>query len=250
MNTRTFVRCASAAAVAASLTLAGGATASAATVSAPTASSTTPVPSPTPGVTLAQLKARCNTEVQRRLASLAADQSFIQKASALTASDRAALLQIVTGDEPALTALDATIQADTTLKQAHQDCAQIVTGFRVYVLQEPKMHEVIASDTVTGTNTSLRQVAGLLAADINDANLPPAAKQAAQEALNDLYAKVAASEAIIGGVSASLIPLTPAGYPTPDVSVLQKGEQSITSARQDLHGARADVDAILRILGK
>ncbi|HEX3606197.1 MAG TPA: hypothetical protein VH134_09770 [Candidatus Dormibacteraeota bacterium] len=230
--------------IAASLTAAG-------TMTAAAAATPTTSPKPTPSTTtLAALKARCNTEVQRRIASLNADRGFIQQATNLTDADRTALLQIVTTDVPALTALDATIQSDTTLDQARSDCRQIVTGFRVYVLQEPKMHGVIAADAVTVTDSSLRKLAALLAADINAANLPPAQKQAAQEALDDLYAKVAASEAAIGGVSASLLPLTPAGYPAPDVTVLKAAQQSIRTARTDLDGARHDVDTILHLLGR
>lgn len=153
-------------------------------------------------------------------------------------------------DVPALTALDARIQADTTLAAAHADCAQIVTGYRVYVLEEPTMHGVIGADAVTAADGSFRNLAGLLAADINAAALPPAVRQAAQEALGDLYARVSASEAAIGGASASLLPLTPAGYPTPDVTVLEAAQRSIHTARTDLDGARHDVDLILHALGR
>jgi hypothetical protein len=217
---------------------------------------TTPSPSPSAlpstaphTANLAALKARCNVAVQRRLGVLHTDNSFIERSSALSSADRATLQGQVSADEQGLTTLDATIQSDTTLAQAHADCERIVTGFRVYVLEDPKIHEVIAADGVGQVNASLQTLIPELQSLINASTVPPADKAAAQHELNDLVSKIDASRTSISGVTGSVINLTPAGWPGNQVD-LQSARQNIKTARTDLSGARADVNHILQLLGQ
>jgi hypothetical protein len=208
------------------------------------------VPSPVPHtVNLVALKARCNVAVQRRLAVLHTDSTFVAQSSALSSADRATLQGQISEDEQGLTALDATIQSDTTLAQAHADCERIVTGFRVYVLEDPKIHEVIAADGVSRVNGSLQTLIPELQSLINASTVPPADRAAAQHELNDLTSKVNASQTSISGVTASVINLAPAGWPGNQVD-LQSARQNIKTARTDLVGARADVNHILQLLGQ
>jgi hypothetical protein len=208
------------------------------------------VPSPvTHTGNLVALKARCNVAVQRRLGVLHTDNTFVQQSSALSSADRATLRGQISADEQGLTALDATIQSDTTLAQAHADCERIVAGFRVYVLEDPKIHEVIAADGVGRVNGSLQTLIPELQSLIDASTVPPADQAAARNKLNDLISKVDASRTSISGVSASVINLTPAGWPGNQVD-LQSARQNIKTARTDLSGARADVNHILQLLGE
>jgi hypothetical protein len=185
--------------------------------------------------------------VQRRLGVLHTDDAFVEQSSALSSADRATLKGQIGADEQGLTALDATIQSDTTLAQARADCERIVTGFRVYVLEDPKIHEVIAADLAGKVNGSLETLIPELRSLINGSTVPPADKAAAQNDLNDLTSKVDASQTSISGVTASVIDLTPAGWPGNQV-VLHSARQNIKTARADLSGARADVNHILQLL--
>jgi hypothetical protein len=230
----------------AGLGLAGSVAVDAATTSTPSpAASATPAPQT---VTLATLKAHCNAAVQRRLGTLAADDTFVKDSAALTGGDRTTLEGQISADQQGLIALDATIQSDSTYKQTLADCKTIVTGYRVYVLEDPKIHEVIAADGVTKVNQTFSTLIPELQSLINNSSVSAKVKAEAQTALNDLTSKVAAAYTSISGVTSSMIDLTPAGWPGNQV-VLKSAAGNIKTARADLDGARAGANHIIQLLG-
>lgn len=232
----------SAAAFAASATfgLAGTAGASA---------STTPSPSPpVSAVNASAMKSHCNNAVQRRLGTLGADATFVKQSAALTATDRATLESQISADQAGLAALDTKIQADTTPAQVKSDCMLIVTDYRVYVLEDPKIHEVIAADGISDVNSMFATLDPQLQSLINASREPASVKAQAQTELNDLMSKVTAATTSISGVSASIINQQPGGWPGNKVT-LQSAQQNIDTARDDLVGARADAGNILKLLG-
>ena len=245
MNARLLARGAATLTVTAGLGLAGSVAVDAAG---------TPTPSPTaapitvPNTTaLATLKAHCNVAVQRRLATLAADNTFV-KGSAATTGDQATLEEQIGADEAGLTALDATIQGDATYHQAWADCQTIVTGYRVYVLEDPKIHEVIAADGISKVDATFATLIPELQALIDNASVSATVKAQAQTDLNDLTSKVDASHTSISGVAASVIDLAPAGWPGNQVD-LKSAQQNIKTAHSDLDGAARDANQIIKLLG-
>ncbi|MGA7987731.1 MAG: hypothetical protein WCB51_04965 [Candidatus Dormiibacterota bacterium] len=247
MNAGFLIRTVATLTVTAGLGLAGSVAVDADGTPAPSPSS---VPSPAPHtLTLAALKARCNTAVQRRLGTLGADDTFVRQSAALTSADQTTLEGQITADQQELTALDRTIQGDTTIAQAHSDCELIVTNYRVYVMEDPKIHEVIAADGITKVNASVATLIPELRTLINNSSLSATIKAQAHSDLNDVTSKVDASHTSISGVTASVINLVPAGWPGNKVD-LQSAHQNIRTARTDLAGARADVNHILQLLGE
>jgi hypothetical protein len=216
---------------------------------------TTPVPSPSAAPTpaphslsLGALKVRCNSAVQRRLGTLGTDDTFVKQSSALTGVDQTALEAQISTDQTGLTALDKTIQGDSTFMQAHADCELIVTDYRVYVMLDPKIHEVIAADGVSKVNSTFETLIPELQSLINASSVSATVKAKAQADLNDLTSKVNASHTSISGVTASVINLTPSGWPGNQVD-LKSARSNIQTARTDLAGARTDVSHILQLLG-
>ena len=84
MNTRTIARGVATLTLTAGLGLAGSVAVDADTTPVPSPSAT-PTPAPHT-VSLAALKVRCNTAVQRRLGTLGADDTFVKQSSALTSA--------------------------------------------------------------------------------------------------------------------------------------------------------------------
>lgn len=246
MNTRVLARGVATLTLTAGFGLAGSVAVDAQTTPtpAPTASST-PAPHT---VTLAMLQERCNVAVQRRLGTLGVDDTFVKDSAALTSADRTTLEGQISADEQGLAALDKTIQGDTTYHQAWTDCQTIVTGFRVYVLEDPKIHEVIAADGVTKVNATFATLIPELQTLINTSSVSTTVKAQAQADLNDLTSKVNASRTSISGVTASVINLVPAGWPGNQVD-LKSAAQNIKTARTDLTGAGADANHIIQLLG-
>jgi hypothetical protein len=204
---------------------------------------------PAPHPLLAPMKALCNTAVQRRIAVLSADDTFVETSVAVTATDQSTLEGQITADEHGLTTLDQKIQADSTSAQAYDDCALIVTDYLVYVMEDPKIQEVLASDGVSKVNSTFVTVVPELQGLINVSAVSASVKASAQADLNDLSAKVSASRTSIAGVTSSIINLEPSGWPG-DATTLTTAWQRITAAGTDLAAARADVTSILALLGE
>jgi hypothetical protein len=245
VNTRLLARGVATLTVTAGLGLAGSMAVDAAVPTPAPSASPTPAPHT---VALVTLKAHCNVAVQRRLATLAADNTFLKDSAAMSNSDRTAPEGQISADQQGLTALDTTIQGDTTYQQAWADCQTIVTGYRVYALEDPKIHEVIAADGVTKVDATFTTLIPELQALINNSPVSVTVKAQAQADLNDLTSKVDAARTSISGVASSVINLTPAGWPGNQVD-LKSAAQNIDTAHTDLDGAGADANHIIKLLG-
>lgn len=245
MNTRLLARGVATLTVTAGLGLAGSMAVDAAAVPKPAPSASPTAPH---AIALVTLKAHCNVAVQRRLATLTADNTFLKDSVAVNTSDRTALEGQISADQQGLTALDKTIQEDTTYQQAWADCQTIVTGYRVYVLEDPKIHAVIAADGVTKVDETFATLIPELEALIDNSSVSATLKAQAQTDLNDLTSKVDAVQTSISGVSSSVINLTPEGWPGNQVD-LKSALQNINTAHTDLDGAGADATHIIKLLG-
>ena len=147
-----------------------------------------------------------------------------------------------------MTNLDATIQGDTTYAKVVADCGLIVTDYRVYVMEDPKIHEVIAADGVGKVDSAFETVIPELQNLINTSTMSASVKAEAQADLNSLTGKVTASHTSISGVTASVINLVPSGWPGNQAD-LKSARQNIATATTDLHGAWTEVNSILTLLG-
>ena len=76
----------------------------------------------------------------------------------------------------------------------------IVTDYRVYVLENPKIHEVIAADGITKVDGTFETLIPELQTLINNSSVSATVKAQAQADLNDLTSKVNASHTSISGV--------------------------------------------------
>jgi hypothetical protein len=203
---------------------------------------------PAPHPLLAPMKAFCNTAVQRRLAVLGTDDTFVETSVALNGKDQTTLEGQISADEQGLTTLDQTIQGDTTTATAFADCELIVTDYLVYVMEDPKIQEVMAADGVGKVNSTFGTVIPELQQLIKVSVAPASVKAQAQTDLNNLTGTVNASRTSISGVTSSVINLVPSNV-SGDAAALQSGYQHITTAGTDLAAARVDVNTILALLG-
>ncbi len=208
----------------------------------------TPVTTPTNPAALAGIKSLCNIGVQRRLAVLAANNTFVETSVSLTGGDQSVLEGQISTDEHGLTALNTTIQGDTTYAKVFADCGLIVTDYRVYVMEDPKIHEVIAADGIGKVDSAFSTLIPELQNLINVSTAAAGNRAQAQSDLNNLTNKVDASHTAIAGVTASVINLVPSGWPGNQAD-LKNARENIDTASNDLGGARTDVSNILTLLG-
>ncbi|HYA00006.1 MAG TPA: hypothetical protein VEK76_06605 [Candidatus Binatia bacterium] len=246
-------------AVAAAL-FAGSALPAAADTSSPSPSpaaspSSSPSAGPTSGAcrgstaaVLACIKQRAATAIANRETTLQALTTALNNSANVTAGDKSTLLGQIQGDESGLSTLNTTIQNDTTVQQAWSDAQTIVTGYRVYVLEAPKVHLVIAADTETAVESFLQSVMPAVQTAITDSNASADKKAEAQAAFNDCASQLAAAQSETSGVVGSVINLEASGYPGNEPT-LASARQSVTTARQDLGNCHKDLESIREDLG-
>jgi hypothetical protein len=210
------------------------------------AASSAPTPHPSKS-TPSTLKQRCENAISRRLTSLGDLESRVNGASVLTAAHKSALLAILGGDRSGLSALDSKIAAETSAAQLRQDCKDIVTGYRVYVLAAPQVHLTIAADRVDFVDGRIQGLYAKLSTALQHCKATPAQCQNAEQAFSDLQSKVRQSNQAVAGVASEVLPLTAAGYPG-DKPVLDAARTSVKTGHTALRGAWHDITIIRQAL--
>jgi hypothetical protein len=197
----------------------------------------------TPPAALDQLKAKADEKIKERLTHLGTLDSAVGAAAA-DCGHNAALRSQLAADKAGLTALDATIQAETDRAKAVAEYRQIFTDYRVYWLETPKTHEVLGCDRLTRAGAALSSVQAKIQARTDQAKANGKDTSAAQAALDDMGAKLAAATAAANQADDSAIALhADKGDRTVLASnnaAIQAGRQQLRTAFTDLQAARAD----------
>ena len=123
-----------------------------------------------------------------------------------------------------------------------------MTGFRIYVLETPKVHLTMAGDREAAVVTNLQGIGTKLQAAITTAQGKGQDVGQAPALLSDFNAKVADAASKAGSAGA-VLPLTPAQYNAGTAKpVLQSTRDALTQGRGDLIAARNDAAQIVTIL--
>ena len=196
------------------------------------------------GATVDTLRAFGNCEINRRFATLTALSSKISASKVMTSSDAAALQSEISSTRSGLTALKATIDAETSIPALKLDIVRIATQFRVYLLVVPQVHLVNAADAVAVAQTKFATVNTNLQARINAENAAGKNTAAAQADLDAMNASVTAAANLASPLPAALLPLTPAEYNGGTAGpILANARTALGQARDDLKSALADAKA-------
>lgn len=188
-------------------------------------------------------------EIDRRLDTITRLQSRVANANGLTDADRITLRSQLSTDTRGLTALRGKIDGETDVNALRADLAKIVTDFRVYLLMVPKTDEVIAADSELAAVERLGTVNTNLQARIDAAKAAGKDVTQAQSDLDAMNAKVVQVSPLVQGISAAVLPLTPAQYNDGTAKpILTSSRTSLQSGRALLLGARVDVKACVAAL--
>jgi uncharacterized phage infection (PIP) family protein YhgE len=178
------------------------------------------------------IKGRAKQAIDTRLTTLSNLTTLVAGAKHVSSANRSALTQQLADEKSGLTALEAKIQADSDMQTLIDDARSIVNAYRVYLLVEPKVREVLAADrmlaVVDAFDTVFGRVDNKVTADSDKALLA------------DAKAKVADAQAKARAVPGAVLDLQPAGYPG-NRPALQSARASLRTGRQDLVTARQDV---------
>jgi hypothetical protein len=178
---------------------------------------------------LAKIKADANTAIQSRLTALNA---VIGVLNGLSNCAVTPLVTTAQTDVTGLTALDATIQADTTVAQARTDAQTIFTGYRVYALVIPVDHLVRATCAVTDVTTKLTGLETKWSS-LNDPSIA--------SLLADMQAQTQAAAQGVNGLASTLESYRPTDWNS-NHALLDGPRSTLKTARQDLETARHETD--------
>lgn len=204
---------------------------------------TSPTASPSSASRLQYLQQKGGAAINARLTEIGKLTDAVNKSTDITASDKSTLLSELAADQSGLQALESKIQSDTTASQAYADDQTIVTGYRIYVLEAPKVYLVIAADTENSVEPKIAAVLPELQTLINNSNADPGHKQQAQSALNDCTAQLSVAESASSGVSGSVINLQASGYPGNESTIIS-ARDNVKNARAALQKCRSDINDV------
>ena len=216
----------------------------------PAMAAASPSPSATSGACSGSTAARLACIDQRASQAVSAREAALQKMTSdvndsadITSSDNATLLGQLSADASGLQTLLGTIDADTTVAKALADTETIVTGYRVFLLEQPKVHLVIAADTETTIESNLQSKLPSIQTAINNSSASAAQKAAAQTAFNDCTTQLAAAQSASAGIVSDVITLLPSGYPG-NQPTLVSARDSAQTVRSDLGKCKTDIETI------
>ena len=192
---------------------------------------------PTAPARLTDLKARADQAVKDRLSTVDTLTGRIKETGA-DCGQNADVTSQLASDRSGLQSLDATIQAETDGRKAIAEYKQIFTDFRVYWLQTPKTHEVVACDRMSKADVTLTSLRQKIQARVDEAKAKGNDVSAAQAAVDDMGSKLTTATTSAGHASSSVADLQP---DKGNESVLQSNLAALQSGRQDLHTAWSDL---------
>jgi hypothetical protein len=191
----------------------------------------------TPPARLDDLKAKAAEKVNERLAQLDKLAGAVAAAPA-DCGHNADLRSQLGADKSGLTALNATIQAETDRAKAVAEFKQIFTDYRVYWLETPKTHEVGGCDRITKAATALTTLKGKIQARVDEAKAAGHDVAAAQAALDDMGTQIGAATTAANHADDSVIGLH---ADKGDRAVLASNKAALDAGRHDLRTAFADL---------
>jgi hypothetical protein len=189
------------------------------------------------------IKKESNRMIELRVDSLQRALRVVAAKSFL-GSDQTTLETNLNSDISGLQALDAKIQSDTTVQQALADRAQILTGFRVYLLVLPVVNLVIQTDFITNVeipaiNADVAQIQALVNTT-NQVVLDPL--------ITDMHNQVSIATTATSGLSAQLLAYTPAEWNT-NHKLLANAYVDVRTAGRAMLQANVDLKKAERYLG-
>lgn len=192
-------------------------------------------------------KAECSAQIARRLADLDKLAARVEAKSGVVSDDHeAAIDAIVQQTAEGLAALQAEIDAATTVDALKPLCKRIITDFRVYALVVPQVNLVLVADAIEAkkaTFDTLRQrLVDAIAAGRTAEN---GAKL--DELLASFDAHVAAMLATIDGVADDALGITVVDY-NADPKILKPDVEAVRNARKEARAASRDAHRITELL--
>jgi hypothetical protein len=189
-------------------------------------------------------KARCIEAITVRHAEIAKLGNQAGAAANLTDAHEGTIDSFLAAADSGLTALQATIEADTEPAALRAHCESIATDYRIYALRSPQVHLAIGADRAAAAITKADGIVARLETAIDEAAAAGKDVTAATAALEDMKAKLADAATQLSGVVDTELTYTPADW-NANHSVLGPTTSALRAVKADLQAAMADARLII-----
>lgn len=192
---------------------------------------------------------KCEEAITSRQTQIDNLNNHMAQAQFLDPSHKSELTGDLSGAASGLTSLNGQIGSATTLSALAPLCLDIVTNFRIWVLQTPRVDLTIGADAENAVIAKLQGIEPKLESAIKAAQSAGKDVANAPALYSDLTAKVSDASSKASGAAGQVLPLTVAEYNAGTAKpVLQSTYQNLVLAHGDLISARQDAVQIVQIL--
>ncbi len=186
---------------------------------------------------VASVKRRALAAIEHRLVTIDRLQAAVRSNASVTDDHAATLLDELDRSAAGLSELARQIEATEDPEQLRELIPKIAEDYRIYVLMVPKVHEVLASDTVEHVVGRFGIVEEELSEAIARAEEAGYDVGEAKEYLVEMVRYADEAEGFGGPVAESVLPLQPSDWPDPAKETLEQGHDDLVHARQSLREA-------------
>ncbi len=191
---------------------------------------------------LTQIQKRGDDMITQRITSLQRMLAHILEDKRLSAEEVASLSADINTTITNLTTLKSKIDADTTTDTAKTDVKSIVTSFHIYLVFEPKIHYLLAIDSLLTINQNLTSLSTKISTLITTLQSQGKDVTDLTKQVTDINTKLADANALLVSARSLLDGITAtSGNPSTVFSTI-KGD--LVKVRQDYAGVRHDLAKI------
>jgi predicted nucleic acid-binding Zn-ribbon protein len=198
--------------------------------------------------TMENLKQRATTEITRRVKFLTELSSKIDGLKKLSDAQKTDLKSQIQVQIDGLNALQAKINADTTLETLKTDVKSIVNGYYIFAFFRVKVSLLVATNRMGYTTDLLNTVYAKLQTRINEKQAKGEDVTSLNTLLTDMQAKITSAKTNYEAGQTELTSLTAQGYPE-NKTILLDARAKIKQGEKDLRAAYQDAVKIRQGLG-
>ena len=196
---------------------------------------------------LDQVKRRALAAIERRLATIERLTAQIERAEHVTEDHAATLQRDLADAAKSLGELARAIEAADTPEVLRPLVEAIVTEHYIYVLVVPKVHEVLASDTMEWIGTRLGEFADKLDEVIERLDEAGFDVEELERLLAEMMRRVDDGVALAGPVAEKVVDLQPEDWPEAG-EVLRAGREALHQGAHSLRDAHRIAHEIVRAI--
>ena len=185
-----------------------------------------------------QIKERAQAAIDRRLDTIDRLRAALNERNHVTARHKADLIVDLNEAEAGLRTLSREIAAATTLPQLRVLVPKIATDFRIYLVVAPKVHEVIAGDTMVWVvGNPLADAQSRIEEAIQRAQDAGYDTSEAEQYLGQMVIHMSEATSLAGPVPGSVIDLDAGDWPDPAKGLLLQGRDDLQAAHGEIRQA-------------